>query len=181
MAAKLFILQEAQSHFLPSLSGWSPVNCLSECASQFPPRPFIALNPSEGKVQIPCLEKCSNKSKRLSEIVAKARPARIRTIPAIRMVIRDLRKPLEVPAEYMSRVRNESPSRLFNQAFILTPQRWSKFAMESKLSKIATPAQMAIAPCNKSLRASDIPGELYSATASVTRAGAAAMHAAKSW
>ena len=31
VAAKLFILREAQSHFLPSLCGRSPVNCLLEC------------------------------------------------------------------------------------------------------------------------------------------------------
>jgi hypothetical protein len=33
VAAKLFILQKAENHFLTSLSGPSPVNCLSECGS----------------------------------------------------------------------------------------------------------------------------------------------------
>ena len=34
VAAKLFILQETQSHFLQSSSGRSPVNCFSECGPE---------------------------------------------------------------------------------------------------------------------------------------------------
>jgi hypothetical protein len=72
---------------------------LSECGSLFPANPFIELNTSGRKVQLPRLEKWSSKSMSLTDIVAKARPLRISTIAAIRRQILDFRKPLGVPTE----------------------------------------------------------------------------------
>ena len=72
----------------------------------------------------------------------------------------------------MLRVRKEFPNSLFNQAFTLASQHWSKSATKSKFSKIAIPAKMAIAPSTKSLRAPVISEKLYRATAPVTRRAA---------